>query len=152
MREYDEVPVVVPRLTDSTRDRILANVREVATDHFDRSERFIPPLELLNLFLQLFFSRYQVLLPLIHTCDLSLRGTKKTTPRLTLFFRPTFDPNDGRTTPSFLLLAAAAIGARYAWDIVSGAAMWAHALSETARRMLQTVVGSFSLVFPDDSD
>ena len=66
MKEFNEVPVSVPRLTADTRERILAHVHEIATAHFDHSERFIPQLELLDLFLQLFFSRYQTLLPIIH--------------------------------------------------------------------------------------
>ncbi|KAL8284215.1 hypothetical protein RQP46_004964 [Phenoliferia psychrophenolica] len=119
MKEFNEVPVSVPRLTEETRERILAHVREIATAHFDHSERFIPQIELLDLFLQLFFAKYQTLLPIIHT--------------------PTFDSNDPSTSPSFLLLAICAIGARYAWDIVKNASMYAHALSETARRLLQNV-------------
>ncbi|KAK4706108.1 hypothetical protein P7C70_g91, partial [Phenoliferia sp. Uapishka_3] len=97
MKEYNEVPAAVPRLKEETRERILDHVREIATAHFDHSERFIPQLE------------------------------------------PTFDSNDPSTSPSFLLLSVAAIGARYAWDIVKGASMYAHALSETARRLLQNV-------------
>ena len=68
MKEFNDVPASVPRLTEDTRERILAHVREIATAHFDHSERFIPQLELLDLFLQLFFARYQTLLPIIHTC------------------------------------------------------------------------------------
>lgn len=110
---------LVPRVTETTRRRILGNVREISQGYvpFDHSERFVPQLELLDLFVQLFFARFHSLLPLIHL--------------------PTFDPNE---CPSFLVLTVASIGARYAHDRVKGAAMYAQALSETARRMCQIMV------------
>lgn len=113
---------LVPRVTESTRETILEHVREISKDFdpFRHSERFVPQLELLDLFVQLFFERFHSLLPLIHL--------------------PTFDPNE---CPSFLVLTVASIGARYAHDRVKGATMYAQALSETARRMCQIMVRPF---------
>ncbi|KAM0755707.1 hypothetical protein T439DRAFT_376022 [Meredithblackwellia eburnea MCA 4105] len=115
--DVEEVPSLVPRVTEETRVFVLQHVRDIAAPSLDHSERFVPQYELLDLFVQLFFSRYQILLPLVHA--------------------PTFDPNDRGTCPPFLLLAVAAIGARYAWDLVKGAATYAYALTETSRRLLQ---------------
>jgi hypothetical protein len=112
-------PSHVPPVTAATRARVLDKVREIG-----QAERFVPRLELLDLFVQLYFAQYQVLLPMLH--------------------RPTFDPN---TCPSFLLLAVASVGARYAHDRVLGASMHAQALMETARTMIQVIVSlPFGLV------
>jgi hypothetical protein len=113
------MPTLVPRLKESTRGRILHGVREISKGFvpFEQSQRFVPQLQLLDLFIQLFFERYQPLMPMIHM--------------------PTFDPN---MCPSFLVLATASIGARYAGDQVPGASIFAQALSETSRRMCQVMV------------
>ncbi|KAI5481505.1 zinc finger, C2H2-type domain containing protein, transcription factor [Pseudohyphozyma bogoriensis] len=118
IRDFDTVPNVVPRVTPATRQRVLDNVRDISkgSPHFDHSDRFVPQLPMFDLFIQLFFHNYHTLLPIMHA--------------------PTFDPN---TSPSFLVLAIAAIGARYAHDMVKGASVYAHALSETTRRMLEVV-------------
>ncbi|SGY91864.1 BQ5605_C038g11703 [Microbotryum silenes-dioicae] len=102
---------IVPPLTAATRARVIAKVRSIGSQ-----ERFVPRLELLDLFLQYYFTHFQSTLPILH--------------------RPTFDPN---TCPSFLLLAVASIGARYAHERLLGADVWAQALLETARKMVQVV-------------
>ncbi|GAA6004022.1 hypothetical protein JCM10207_006519 [Rhodosporidiobolus poonsookiae] len=102
----------VPSVTEATRLRILYKMRELADPNL--SERFVPRLELLELFIQLYFEKYHALFPLIH--------------------KASWDPN---TAPSFLVLAVASVGARYAWERVVGASMHAHALLESARRMSQ---------------
>ncbi|GAA6029093.1 hypothetical protein JCM8097_001590 [Rhodosporidiobolus ruineniae] len=102
----------VPSVTEATRLRILYKVRELSDPGL--SERFVPRLELLELFVQLYFEKYHALFPLVH--------------------KPTWDPN---TAPSFLVLAVASVGARYAHERVVGANMHAHALLEAARRMAQ---------------
>ncbi|BGP57136.1 hypothetical protein JCM8202v2_004776 [Rhodotorula sphaerocarpa] len=104
----------VPSVTESTRLRILYKVRELTACDPALSERFVPRLELLELFIQLYFERYHSLYPLVH--------------------KPTWDPN---TAPSFLVLAIASVGARYAWERVVGSSMHAHALLECSRRMAQ---------------
>ncbi|BGP26569.1 hypothetical protein JCM10295v2_005522 [Rhodotorula toruloides] len=104
----------VPSVTDSTRLRILYKVRELSASDPSLSERFVPRLELLELFIQLYFDKYHALFPIVH--------------------KPTWDPN---TAPSFLTLAIASVGARYAWERVVGASMHAHALLECARRLAQ---------------
>ncbi|BGP50450.1 hypothetical protein JCM10450v2_006369 [Rhodotorula kratochvilovae] len=104
----------VPSVTEATRLRILYKVRELTAADPSLSERFVPRLELLELFIQLYFDKYHALFPLVH--------------------KPTWDPN---TAPSFLVLAVASVGARYAWERVVGASMHAHALLECARRMSQ---------------
>ncbi|GJN92389.1 hypothetical protein Rhopal_005419-T1 [Rhodotorula paludigena] len=104
----------VPSVTETTRLRILYKVRELSAADPSLSERFVPRLELLELFLQLYFDKYHALFPLVH--------------------QPTWDPN---TAPSFLVLAVASVGARYAWERVVGSSMHAHALLECARRMAQ---------------
>lgn len=116
---------LVPRVTQSTRARILEDVLEISKGYlpFERSDRFVPRVETLDLFVQLFFEKAESFLPLIH--------------------RPTFDPNE---CPSFLTIALASIGARYAGELVMGAGMYAQALSETSRRMTQLVVSSDSSI------
>ncbi|GAA5867809.1 hypothetical protein JCM3774_005860 [Rhodotorula dairenensis] len=104
----------VPSVTEATRLRILYKVRELTACDPSLSERFVPRLELLELFLQLYFDKYHSLYPLVH--------------------KPTWDPN---TAPSFLVLAIASVGARYAWERVVGSTMHAHALLECSRRMAQ---------------
>ncbi|BGO93657.1 hypothetical protein NBRC10512_002907 [Rhodotorula toruloides] len=104
----------VPSVTESTRLRILYKVRELSASDPSLSERFVPRLELLELFTQLYFDKYHALFPIVH--------------------KPTWDPN---TAPSFLTLAIASVGARYAWERVVGASMHAHALLESARRLAQ---------------
>ncbi|GAA5899585.1 hypothetical protein JCM5296_006951 [Sporobolomyces johnsonii] len=110
----------VPSVSESTRLRILYKVRELSplspspSGDPSLSERFVPRLELLDLFVQLYFERYHALFPILH--------------------RGTWDPN---TAPSFLVLAVASVGARYAFERVVGAGMHAHALLESARRMMQ---------------
>ncbi|GAA5873575.1 hypothetical protein JCM8547_005621 [Rhodosporidiobolus lusitaniae] len=106
----------VPSVTESTRLRILYKVRELGASDSSLSERFVPRLELLELFVQLYFEKYHALFPLVH--------------------KPTWDPN---TAPSFLVLAVASVGARYAHERVVGASMHAHALLESARRMAQVM-------------
>ncbi|GAA5823289.1 hypothetical protein JCM11251_007552 [Rhodosporidiobolus azoricus] len=108
----------VPSVTDATRLRILYKVKEHSSAGGDQSlsERFVPRTELLELFVQLYFEKYHALLPLIH--------------------KPTWDPN---TAPSFLVLAIASVGARYAHERVVGASMHAHALLECARRLMQVM-------------
>lgn len=106
----------VPSITDATRLRILYKVRELSQFDSSLSERFVPRLELLELFVQLYFEKYHPLFPLVH--------------------KPTWDPN---TAPSFLVLALASVGARYAHERVVGASMHAHALLESARRMAQVM-------------
>ncbi|KAM0790607.1 hypothetical protein ACM66B_004471 [Microbotryomycetes sp. NB124-2] len=101
----------VPAVTASTRARVVDKVRVIG-----EAERFVPKLELLDLFVQLYFECFAPILPMLH--------------------KPTFDPN---TCPSFLLLAVASVGARYAYDRVVGAKMHGHALTEIARRMYQAV-------------
>lgn len=105
----------VPHVTESTRYRILFKVRELGDPSL--SERFVPRLELLELFVQLYFDKYHSLFPLLH--------------------KPTWDPN---TAPSFLVLAVASVGARYAYERVVGASMHAHALLECSRKMMQVMV------------
>ncbi|SCV71329.1 BQ2448_2917 [Microbotryum intermedium] len=102
---------IVPPLTAATRARVIAKVRSIGSQ-----ERFVPRLELLDLFLQYYFTHFESTLPILH--------------------RPTFDPN---TCPSFLLLAVASVGARYAHERLLGADVWAQALLETARKMVQVV-------------
>ncbi|KAK4052462.1 hypothetical protein OIV83_002264 [Microbotryomycetes sp. JL201] len=104
-------PSHVPPVTASTRARVVDKVKTIG-----EAERFVPKLELLDLFVQLYFECFAPILPMIH--------------------KPTFDPN---TCPSFLLLAVASVGARYAYDRVVGAKMHGHALTEIARRMYQAV-------------
>ncbi|KAK4056994.1 hypothetical protein OIO90_001894 [Microbotryomycetes sp. JL221] len=104
-------PSHVPSVTASTRARVADKVREIG-----EVDRFVPKLELLDLFVQLYFEHFGPVLPMLH--------------------KPTFDPN---TCPSFLLLAVASVGARYAYDRVMGAKMHGHALTEIARRMYQAV-------------
>ncbi|TKA52102.1 hypothetical protein B0A53_04762 [Rhodotorula sp. CCFEE 5036] len=104
----------VPSVTEATRLRILYKVRELTACDPSLSERFVPRLELLELFIQLYFDKYHSLYPLVH--------------------KPTWDPN---TAPSFLVLAIASVGARYAWERVVGSSMHAHALLECSRRMAQ---------------
>ncbi|GAA5843159.1 hypothetical protein JCM9279_001879 [Rhodotorula babjevae] len=104
----------VPSVTEATRLRILYKVRELTVADPALSERFVPRLELLELFIQLYFDKYHCLFPLVH--------------------KPTWDPN---TAPSFLVLAVASVGARYSWERVVGASMHAHALLECSRRMAQ---------------
>lgn len=111
----------VPHVTESTRYRILFKVRELADPSL--SERFVPRLELLELFVQLYFDKYHSLFPLLH--------------------KPTWDPN---TAPSFLVLAVASVGARYAYERVVGASMHAHALLECSRKMMQVMVRFATLV------
>lgn len=106
----------VPHVTESTRYRILFKVRELG-EAASLSERYVPRLELLELFVQLYFDKYHSLFPLVH--------------------KPTWDPN---TAPSFLVLAVASVGARYAHERVVGASMHAHALLECSRRMMQAMV------------
>ncbi|GAA6060251.1 hypothetical protein JCM10212_003491 [Sporobolomyces blumeae] len=109
----------VPHVTESTRYRILCKVRDLA-DSAGRdssiSDRFVPRLELLELFVQLYFDQYHATFPLLH--------------------QPTWDPN---SAPSFLVLAVASVGARYAYERVVGASMHAHALLECSRRMMQVM-------------
>ena len=107
----------VPSVTEATRLRILYKVRELTACDPSLSERFVPRLELLELFIQLYFDKYHSLYPLVH--------------------KPTWDPN---TAPSFLVLAIASVGARYAWERVVGSSMHAHALLECSRRMAQIMV------------
>ncbi|GAA5959485.1 hypothetical protein JCM3765_002342 [Sporobolomyces pararoseus] len=104
----------VPHVTESTRYRILFKVRELNDPSL--SERYVPRLELLELFVQLYFDKYHSLFPLLH--------------------KPTWDPN---TAPSFLVLAVASVGARYAYERVVGSSMHAHALLECSRRMMQAM-------------
>ncbi|GAA5897595.1 uncharacterized protein JCM6883_006749 [Sporobolomyces salmoneus] len=104
----------VPHVTESTRYRILFKVRELGDPSL--SERYVPRLELLELFVQLYFDKYHSLFPLLH--------------------KPTWDPN---TAPSFLVLAVASVGARYAHERVVGSSMHAHALLECSRRMMQAM-------------
>lgn len=120
-----QYPQHVPSVTATTRARVLDKVRSI----YGEAERFLPRLELLDLFVQLYFDRFSVQMPTLH--------------------KPTFDPN---TCPSFLLVAVASVGARYAGDRVQGAKMHAQALLETARRMCQVMVSCpafspFSLLF-----
>ncbi|GAA5953885.1 hypothetical protein JCM21900_005502 [Sporobolomyces salmonicolor] len=111
-------PSHVRPVSESTRLRILYKVRELSplspSGDPSLSERFVPRLELLDLFVQLYFERYHTLFPILH--------------------RGSWDPN---TAPSFLVLAVASVGARYAFERVVGAGMHAHALLESARRMMQ---------------
>lgn len=111
----------VPHVTESTRYRILCKVREIGDPSL--SERYVPRLELLELFVQLYFDKYHSLFPLLH--------------------KPTWDPN---TAPSFLVLAVASVGARCAYERVVGASMHAHALLECSRKMMQAMV-SLHLLF-----
>lgn len=104
----------VPAVTATTRARVLDKVREIG-----EQDRFVPRVELLDLFVQLYFDRFAGTLATLH--------------------RPTFDPN---TCPSFLLLAVASVGARYAYDRVAGAKMHAQALLEIARKMTTAVVSA----------
>ncbi|GAA5894448.1 hypothetical protein JCM6882_004825 [Rhodosporidiobolus microsporus] len=106
----------VPSVTEATRLRILYKVKEHGSGDPGLSERFVPRLELLELFVQLYFDKYHALVPLVH--------------------KPTWDPN---TAPSFLVLAVASVGARYAHERVVGASMHAHALLECARRLMQVM-------------
>lgn len=107
---------LVPPVNPTTRARVLDKVRHI----HEPDARFVPRLELLDLFVQLYFDKFATLLPMIH--------------------RPSFDPN---TCPSFLVLAVASVGARYAGDRVQGAKMHAQALMEIARKMLNIVVSAF---------
>ncbi|GAA5941542.1 uncharacterized protein JCM15063_001616 [Sporobolomyces koalae] len=104
----------VPHVSESTRYRILFKIRELGDPSL--SERYVPRLELLELFVQLYFDKYHSLFPLVH--------------------KPTWDPN---TAPSFLVLAVASVGARYAHERVVGASMHAHALLECSRKMMQVM-------------
>ncbi|GAA5974920.1 hypothetical protein JCM11641_006763 [Rhodosporidiobolus odoratus] len=114
----------VPSVTDSTRLRILYKVRELTQLDHTLSERFVPRLELLELFIQLYFEKLHALFPLVH--------------------KPTWDPN---SAPSFLVLAIASVGARYAHERVVGASMHAHALLEASRRMAQ-IMGDLDNTLP----
>lgn len=117
---------LVPHLTTETRNRILEDVREISIGYapFVHSERFVPKLETMDLFIQTFFDKAESVLPLIH--------------------RPSFDPN---SVPTFLTIAIASFGARYAGGTVVGASVYAQALSETSRRMIGIVVSVFFIQF-----
>lgn len=73
-------------------------------------------------FIQLFFHRFQTLIPILHA--------------------PTFDAN---TCPSYLVLSVAAIGSRYAYDFNKGSAIFANTLSDLSVRLLQHTVRFFLL-------
>lgn len=98
----------VPRVTHTTRDRLVKTIRDLAIVNAS-----IPPLELMHLFVEMFFERYQALFPMIHL--------------------PTFDPNEA---PSYLLLAMASIGARYCYRRIETSVAYAKALLEIARQTL----------------
>jgi hypothetical protein len=103
----------VARVTQATRDRLVKTVvRDLAIVN-----AVIPSLELVDLFVGMFFERYQSLFPMIHV--------------------PTFDPNEA---PSYLLLAITSIGARYSYRRVESAAEHAKSLLEIARKTLLILV------------
>jgi len=95
--------------------RITANVNEASRPSSQSSSRGLPPLKLINCFIQLYFEHFQPFFPLLH--------------------QPSFDSS---TLAPELVLAVVTIGCRY--SKASGSDVCALALSELLKRSLMSLV------------